>query len=55
MSSADRVTTFADFAARADYSLLEQLQPDPRAQAPGLAIGDGRAGNRAGHRTDHRT
>ncbi|MFN4866124.1 MAG: DoxX family protein [Cyanobium sp.] len=38
VSSADRVTTFADFAARADYSLLEQLQPDPRAQAPGLAM-----------------
>ena len=38
MSSAERVTTFADFAARADYSLLEQLQPDPRARADGRAV-----------------
>ncbi len=28
-------TTFADFAERADYSLLDQLQPDPRARADG--------------------
>lgn len=35
MSSADRVTTFADFAERADYSLLDQLQPDPQARADG--------------------
>ena len=35
MSSADRVTRFGDFAERADYSLLDQLQPDPRARADG--------------------
>lgn len=28
-------TTFAEFAQRADYSLLEELQPDPQASADG--------------------
>ena len=32
---AEPATTFAAFAERADYSLLDQLQPDPQARADG--------------------
>jgi len=32
---AEPATTFAAFAERAEYSLLDQLQPDPQARADG--------------------